>query len=42
MILLAAFSGFAWGGIVIGWWIAYPLGHMTAVEECRNKLEGGY
>ncbi len=35
----AAIVGFAWGGIVIGWWIAYPLGYRTAVEECRG---GGY
>ena len=27
---------FAWGGISIGWWIGYPLGHKIALEECRS------
>ena len=33
----AALVCFAWGGIAIGWWIAYPLGYRNAVEECRIK-----
>ena len=28
---------FAWGGLIIGWWLAYPLGHETGFQECRNE-----
>ena len=28
---------FAWGGLIIGWWLAYPLGHETGFQECRNQ-----
>jgi len=34
---LSALVWFAWGGLIIGWWIAYPLGNKTGFEECRKE-----
>jgi len=34
--ILPAIIYFAWGGIVVGWWIGYPLGHKIGVEKCQT------
>ena len=36
---LAALIGFAWGGIVIGWWITYPLAVKLTIQECKEFPE---
>ncbi len=37
IIALSFIVGFAWGGVIIGWWIAYPLGQREVSELCREK-----
>ncbi len=34
---ISGIIGFAWGGILIGWWIAYPLGYRTGKDTCNSE-----
>ncbi len=35
MIVFSGIIGSPWGGILIGWWIAYPLGYRTRKDTCN-------